>query len=66
MEAVITIAALAVAIFLQKESVINEIKNSGYRFKTVGTVFPAQPCFTVFITGIRRINEVKHDGSNQK
>ncbi|ENW9062036.1 hypothetical protein ACFMD6_000940, partial [Escherichia coli] len=51
---------------MQKESVINEIKNSEYRFKTVSTVFPALPCFTVFTTGIRRINEVKHDGSNQK
>ncbi len=51
--------------FCSKKSVINKIKNSGYRFKTVGTVFPAC-CFTVFTTGIRRINEVKHSGNNQK
>lgn len=66
-ETVITIAALCGRYFFAKRnSVINEIKNSNHRFKRVGTVFPALLCFTVFITGIRRIYEVKHDGSNKK
>lgn len=51
--------------FINPFQIIN-IKNGVYRLKTVGTVFPCIRLFTVFLTGIHRINEVNHDGSNQK